>query len=227
MRCSGSCLHSYHNCIPSGVQLRQEKVLLSLRSAVAGPSTTVCGEVEVEEHTGCACGCDVTPGSCSARHVFLPAECRCSCSNSADRERCLMRGWYWHPDLCQCMCPNRPYPACSTSHVFDHEETCACVALSYRAFTVIELVVVVVSLGTLCTVLSLLQCYRKGLGLFKHRRETRFRSDSFRTKVRSLSERLDRTVVGRRREVSPQGEELVRLNTSNKPSPERSVSDVN
>ena len=148
---------------------------------------------------------------------FLASECRCSCRNALERDACLAKQWYWNPDLCTCMCPNRPYPTCPTSYIFDHVQTCSCLSVAYTARTVLELVLVVVSLGTLCTVASLFQCYRKGLGLFKHRRGVRYRSDSFKSKVRSLSEVLDRR---RRRESTPQGEELAMLNsnTSNQKS---------
>lgn len=193
MRCGGSCSHTFHNCIPDQTSVLTVPVLLSRRFSVAGPADTLCASVPVEQHESCGCGCDLGPTACNKRQFFLPTECRCTCSDSAARDACLARSWFWHPQLCQCMCPNRPYAPCPTGYIFDHVETCACRTLAYRAFSVLELVVVVVALGTLCTTLSLIQCYRKGLGLFKHRREIRYRTESFRSRLKSLSERLDRS----------------------------------
>lgn len=45
-----------------------------------------------------------------------------------------------------------------------------CVPSGYRAFTEIEIVFVIVLLGFICTLLSLAQCYRRRVGLFKHLR---------------------------------------------------------
>lgn len=177
----------------------------------SGPAESTCGEVEVEEHVSCSCGCDISELHCTQRQRFLASECRCVCEDTREREDCIQKGWYWNSDLCHCMCPNRPYPTCPSGYIFDHEETCTCRVFSYRAFPVLELVIVVLSLGSICAILSLVQCYRKGLGLFKHRRETRIRTESFRVKVRSLNELLGKSVPGRRRESSPPGEEMTRL----------------
>lgn len=204
MRCSGSCLHSYHRCIPAKTRTRREKVILAVRSAVAGPVATVCAEIEVEDHVECTCGCDVTAGDCNARQVFLPAECRCGCPNIQERDRCIAQNWYWSPELCQCMCPNRPYPTCPTGYIFDHESACDCRPVSFTAFTLLELVIVVIVTGTLAALLSLAHCYRNGIGFFRHRwdvvgrrrRQHRYRSASFRQKVELLSTRFDRSLQG-------------------------------
>lgn len=223
MRCSGSCSHTFHNCIPEETSIKMVSVLLSQRSAVSGPTDTLCATIPVVQHDTCTCGCDVTPAQCTSRQFFLSTECRCTCSDSDARDACLARNWFWNPDLCQCMCPNRPYPTCPTGYIFDHEAACSCRPLAYRAFTVLELVVVVIALGTLCTTLSLVQCYRRGLGLFKHRREVRYRTESFRGRLKSLSERMTK-----RREEAEQEEELVHLKSlspqnSSNASPDRTL----
>jgi hypothetical protein len=97
----------------------------------------------------------------------------------------------------------RPYPTCPTGYVFDHEAACDCRPVSFTAFTVLELVIVVFVVGSLSIVLSLLHCYRNSIGFFRHRRgrsvqqQQRYRSASFRQKIEVLSTRLDRSLQGR------------------------------
>ena len=135
----------------------------------------------------------------------------------------------------------RPYPTCPTGYVFDHEAACDCSPVSFTAFTVLELVIVVIVLGSLALLLSLVHCYRNSIGFFRHRRgrsvqqQQRYRSASFRQKVELLSTRLDRSFQGRApappavvtvhtaTPADTEGEELVRL-TSEKKNPPRDVS---
>jgi Tfp pilus assembly protein PilE len=94
--------------------------------------------------------------------------------------------------------PCRPYPTCPTGYIFDHESACDCRPVSFTAFTLLELVIVVIVTGTLAVLVSLAHCYRNGIGFFRHRRRSgRYRSASFRQKVELLSTRFDRSLQGR------------------------------
>jgi hypothetical protein len=91
----------------------------------------------------------------------------------------------------------RPYPTCPTGYIFDHESACDCRPVSFTAFTLLELVIVVIVTGTLAVLVSLAHCYRNGIGFFRHRRRSgRYRSASFRQKVELLSTRFDRSLQG-------------------------------
>ena len=87
----------------------------------------------------------------------------------------MVRGWDWDPRLCQCSCPSHglPYPACPTGYIFDYLEQCKCVdkrASSWEAGSAEEVVFVVTLLGFISLIVSLAQCYRRRIGLFKHLR---------------------------------------------------------
>ena len=71
--------------------------------------------------------------------------------------------------LFQCMCPaqGRSYPSCPTGYVFDYMEECRCVAVSVLGELELEIALAVTFLSLLATILSLVQCYRRGIGLFR------------------------------------------------------------
>jgi hypothetical protein len=112
--------------------------------------------------------------------------------------------------------------------VFDHESACDCRPVSFTAFTILELVIVVIATGSIAALLSLAHCYRNSIGFFRHRRsghmQHRYRSASFRQKVELLSTRFDRSFQGRGSAASPSlaattkidadGEELVGLSSA-------------
>ena len=52
-RCSGSCGHYHHQCLPAQVRRVRLPVIMSEVSVKQGVMETVCGEVEVEEHLSC------------------------------------------------------------------------------------------------------------------------------------------------------------------------------
>ena len=71
--------------------------------------------------------------------------------------------------LFQCMCPaqGRSYPSCPTGYVYDYMEECRCVAVSVLGELELEIALAVTFLSLLATILSLVQCYRRGIGLFR------------------------------------------------------------
>merc|ERR1711988_1522006 len=132
-RCVGSCGHYHHSCLPLQTNTITVPALVSEASAESGVRETLCGEVEVEEHTQCGCGCELSGESCASNQEFLPFECRCVCTNHHQRDDCLARGWTWDRTNCLCSCPNLPYPTCPNNLMFDYLETCSCVPTHSRA----------------------------------------------------------------------------------------------
>ena len=87
----------------------------------------------------------------------------------------MARGWDWDPLHCQCSCPShgRPRPTCPSGYIFDYLERCSCVQqgiFSWDAGWEEEVAFVVVLLGFVTLIVSLAQCYRRRVGLFKHLR---------------------------------------------------------
>ena len=196
-RCQGSCGHFHHSCVPDRVTKKKVPVVLTERTVQQGVTTSFCGEVEVEEHGSCQCGCPITEHNCGSNQVFLPYECRCSCINLKERDSCLAKGWHWDRDTCQCMCPGRPYPSCPSSYVFDYSSTCSCIELQNAAFIELELVVLVLSLGLLGAALSVAQCYRRQTGLFQPARAVPTISRELDDILPQLSEESEKSKIGK------------------------------
>jgi len=204
-RCQGSCGHFHHSCIPDKIRKKEVSLVMTERTVEEGMTTSYCGAAEVEEHLSCQCGCPITEQSCGANQVFLPYECRCSCTNLQERDMCLEKGWHWDRDACQCMCPGRPYPTCPSSFMFDYATTCSCIEVENIAFTALELVVIISSLGIIGGVASFVQCYNRKTGLFKQTRQ-----------VTNISRELEE-VLPRLREESekPTKHKIMKLGTTN------------
>lgn len=193
-RCQGSCGHFHHSCVPAEVRKKKVPLVLTERTVQQGVTASLCGEVEVDEHLHCQCGCPITEHNCGANQVFLPYECRCSCTNLKERDTCLAKGWHWDRDTCQCMCPGRPYPSCPSSYMFDYSVTCSCIEVQNTAFTELELVVLIFSLGLIGGVASFLQCYKRKTGLFKQVRSIRTISRELEEVLPKLSEESEKTI---------------------------------
>lgn len=193
-RCQGSCGHFHHSCVPDRVTKKRVPLVLTERTVEQGVTTSFCGEVEVEEHLSCQCGCPITEQNCGPNQVFLPYECRCSCTNLKERDSCLAKGWHWDRDTCQCMCPGRPYPSCPSSYMFDYSVTCSCIELQNTAFTELELVVLILSLGIIGAAISFLQCYRRKTGLFQQVSRVRTISRELQEVLPRLSEESEKTI---------------------------------
>ena len=132
-RCGGSCGHYHHSCLPLHTRSLSVPSIVTEASAQEGVRETLCGDLEVEEHLRCGCGCQLTEQSCGSHQQFLPFECRCVCTNHQERDACLARGWSWDRSSCACTCPHRPYPTCPNNLMFDYLETCSCIPSHSRA----------------------------------------------------------------------------------------------
>ena len=133
LRCVGSCGHYHHSCLPLEVSTRTVPTIMSEPSTEPGVRETVCGDVKVEDHLRCGCGCQLTGKNCSSNQEFLPYECRCACTNHHLRDDCLARGWNWDRKTCACTCPNLPYPTCPNNLMFDYLHTCSCIPTHNQA----------------------------------------------------------------------------------------------
>lgn len=172
MRCEGSCPQTQSaslSCLPGKVSYLTVPTMLSPMTVMAGVQETVCTTVRVEQHDTCNCGCHVTRDSCTRVQVYQPHLCQCSCDHEA-RSQCLSQGWHWDNNICEChKCP-QPYPQCSTGYMFDYKVNCQCIQVHRPAFPIEEIVFVIFLLGFSCMVISLVQCYWRKVGLFKHLR---------------------------------------------------------
>jgi len=193
-RCQGSCPLAALSCLPNTVKQVSVSALLSPPTFSIGQAQPVCHTAQVEEHTSCHCGCPIGPDYCPSndKHYFLPYECRCACRREEGRASCLARGWVWDTSSCECICPGRPYPQCPTQYVFDYQASCSCVPIHAGAFSQLEVGLVLLAASSLLIVVSLLQCYRKGIGLFRHQRTGIPRQTQLRQDVDSLITKFDR-----------------------------------
>jgi len=194
-RCQGSCPLAALSCLPATVKQVPVSALLSPPTFSIGQAQPVCHTAQVEEHTSCHCGCPIGPEDCpsSDKHYFLPYECRCACRREEGRASCLARGWLWDSGSCECICPGRPYPHCPTQYVFDYQASCSCVPIHAGAFSQLEVGLVLLAASCLLIVVSLVQCYRKGIGLFRHQRVGGgSRQSQLRQDVDSLITKFDR-----------------------------------
>lgn len=198
MRCSGSCPLAHFSCLPEKASIEQVEVsvVLSPASLVKGPTAAVCDTLQVEVHTSCQCGCPISPADCPGQgsHYFLPYECRCACRQEEGRGSCLARGWYWDPASCDCMCPGRPYPGCPSGYVYDYQSSCSCVPIHVMGFTEIEVVLVIFGGSCLVSLISMVQCYRQGVGIFRTRRVGLARDRQFRQALDSLNSKFDQSI---------------------------------
>jgi len=205
-RCGGSCPHSYFSCVKSDTRYKEVSVMLTERSVSPGVLKSLCTSLSIEEHLSCQCGCKVGPEDCSSKQEFLPYECSCVCENKEERMKCLSSGWHWDSSTCQCMCPDRPYPICPSSYVFDYMTRCTCVPMQYYAFTELELVFVILLVGFIGGLVSVAQCYRRKVGLFKHLRNSP-RSEEIKQVMNTVNCSLDQTLGKRRTRVETIAEE--------------------
>jgi hypothetical protein len=205
-RCGGSCPHSYFSCVPAETTYKDIPVMITEHSITPGVVTSLCTTLSMEEHMSCQCGCQATPSDCTTMQTFVPYECSCACMDKGARAACVAAGWHWDSPTCQCMCPDRPYPACPSSYVYDYIDRCACVPMQYYAFTDTEIVFVILLLGSMGALVSLAQCYRRKVGLFKHLRATP-RSVEVRQVLETMNCSLEQSLGKRRNNVETIPEE--------------------
>ncbi|XP_012278267.1 vascular endothelial growth factor C [Orussus abietinus] len=125
MRCGGCCSHSLLSCQPVSSEIRNFQVIVT--KVEHGQSLSYRGKeiVPTEEHTKCKCDCKFKPEHCTEKQIYVEDECRCTCSNVDEEEKCRRSNEtkLWDPDLCSCLC--RTSQECTTGFYFDLK-TCSC-----------------------------------------------------------------------------------------------------
>ncbi|XP_034947351.1 vascular endothelial growth factor A-A-like isoform X2 [Chelonus insularis] len=100
-RCDGRCGHDSQSCMP--IESTSSKVLVQRMQI--GSFDSPCYELDVEKHTRCKCGCDLTPDDCNSRQRFNDDECVCECNNLYEQLDCTSKdGMYWNRETCRCSC---------------------------------------------------------------------------------------------------------------------------
>ena len=86
--------------------------------------------VPIEEHVRCKCQCRVKAWHCNERQQYNANNCRCECTNRADRDECALDSdrKQWNPSTCTCDCLPRNEDCTSGSH-YDRN-ACKCVPVS-------------------------------------------------------------------------------------------------
>ena len=173
-RCGGNCPRTSHRCVPLTKHTKAIPVIAILSQYPRGIHPQRCGHVHVEEHLSCHCHCPISPQECTREpniaRRFDEGTCRCVCTDTQARRRCISRGMNWDESNCRCVCPISLWRYCSTGYVFDYENTCHCIPTSMTA-----------SLGLIAAIIVLITCmvgtaiggfimYRKQTGIFRKRR---------------------------------------------------------
>jgi hypothetical protein len=130
-QCDGSCHQFGQACIPTRTVKRSVPVIFSRCGIHSGLCEKDCASLEVEEHVGCACACQLTARDCPPQQEFRPELCSCQCRDLPAKQACLDAGRPWHEATCSCSClleDGQEEEECSNGWVFDREHSCSCVA---------------------------------------------------------------------------------------------------
>ncbi|XP_011315135.1 uncharacterized protein [Fopius arisanus] len=104
-RCKGPCGHFTQSCMLGESTFRT--IVVKRKEIAKGffVSQPQCLEIQVEEHTGCKCGCDLMEGHCNKRQKYYPDACDCKCMNLDEKLKCDQQSHMeWDPATCRCNC---------------------------------------------------------------------------------------------------------------------------
>jgi len=119
-QCGGCCSHPLLSCQPSKTEYVERDVLvIDVETQTDRRLTT-----QLTRHLECGCACRVQEHHCNSRQVYHPDQCKCECSNWAERILCTGRSKLWDENLCTCRCTNIEMK-CSTGMSFSRE-SCRC-----------------------------------------------------------------------------------------------------
>ncbi|XP_043071953.1 uncharacterized protein LOC6566241 isoform X2 [Drosophila grimshawi] len=120
-RCNGCCGVAL-SCQPTQTEMVEMCVK---RTHVEMPGKVTCVIVTVEKHLACKCDCRKKPGDCNPYQEYRKDLCRCECTNTDARDKCLQHSdlKYWDPANCTCACQHNQ--SCTTGTDFD-EALCKC-----------------------------------------------------------------------------------------------------
>lgn len=152
-RCAGSC-HSneglYQRCVAQSKHNKTFAVLYE--QLVTGGVEEVCGQVEVEWHTECRCGCEEM--ECGELQVYERRSCQCRCRDQGARGQCLVQyNKMWDEDKCQCQCRPEEWKECSTGFSYDGVYSCQClpgppISASTPVMVILGVMVIVLMVST-------------------------------------------------------------------------------
>ncbi|CAH1174190.1 unnamed protein product [Phaedon cochleariae] len=124
-QCGGCCSHSLLSCQPIEKETIAYQVMKTQYTGSKKLKFLGKEVILVEKHTKCKCDCIVKEENCNKYQEYRPAECRCTCKNVDEEEKCYRNPGkkLWNPDLCTCQC--RDVIQCTTGYYFDQNE-CKC-----------------------------------------------------------------------------------------------------
>ena len=70
---------------------------------------------------------------------FVKDECRCRCTNAAEKEACERQSGIrnWDPILCRCFCPPSTFAICEENQVYDFRKECRLVSFCTGSFVML------------------------------------------------------------------------------------------
>ena len=177
-RCGGTCASRSHRCVPLTTHTKRIPVMAILAHYPHGIHEQQCGYIHVEEHLSCRCGCPIRPEECTRQpgvaRRFDASTCRCLCTDTAARSRCISSGKNWDESNCRCVCPVSLWWFCSTGYVFDYENTCNCIPTSMTASLGLIAAIIVLITCILGTMVGGFIMYRRKTGIFRKARAIRY-----------------------------------------------------
>uniref|UniRef100_A0A1S4GA12 Platelet-derived growth factor (PDGF) family profile domain-containing protein n=3 Tax=gambiae species complex TaxID=44542 RepID=A0A1S4GA12_ANOGA len=133
-RCSGCCNTKQLVCEPTANRTILYKVTILEYRPNKKDRFSHRELVPIEEHVRCKCQCRVKAWHCNERQQYNANNCRCECTNRADRDECALDSdrKQWNPSTCTCDCLPRNEDCTSGSH-YDRN-ACKCVPNDFYAY---------------------------------------------------------------------------------------------
>ena len=123
-RCTGCCGNELLSCQPKEIETRNFEIMLAKLTAQGKFEYQGKQVVPIDEHIKCECDCVIKPSDCTPKQVYKENLCRCECSNTDYRTKCIEHpDKIWDSVYCTCSCRNAH--ECSTGF-FYNQNTCRC-----------------------------------------------------------------------------------------------------
>ncbi|XP_023030177.2 uncharacterized protein isoform X3 [Leptinotarsa decemlineata] len=134
-QCGGCCNHALLECQPIETETLAFQVVKTQYTGTKKLKILGKEIIPVEKHTKCKCDCkikaEVATLHCNQYQEYKPDECRCTCKNTDEEQKCRKSGSkkLWNPELCACQC--KDVIICTTGYYFDQND-CKCSASPMR-----------------------------------------------------------------------------------------------
>ncbi|XP_043509758.1 vascular endothelial growth factor A isoform X1 [Frieseomelitta varia] len=122
-RCGGCCGNQLLSCEAKKTETQNFEIVVA---KFMGDRFEYQGKqvVPIDVDTKCECNCIIKPSDCTPKQIYKPAECKCTCTNQDERQKCNEHEEKtWDSINCSCSCRN-PHE-CSTGWFYD-QNTCRC-----------------------------------------------------------------------------------------------------